>query len=66
VGKGNDLNLALRSLFVHTWKWFFKCHKILRHGAPGFTFPPKEDLLWNFITLKIHHLSWVWTHEPWM
>jgi hypothetical protein len=24
----------------------------LRHGADGFTFPPKEGVLWNFIAFK--------------
>jgi hypothetical protein len=33
-------------------KWFFTCHKILWHGASGFTSPPKEDMLRIFITLK--------------
>jgi hypothetical protein len=31
---------------------FFKCHKILRHGADGFTSPVKEGVLQIFIALK--------------
>jgi hypothetical protein len=31
---------------------FFTCHKILLHGASGFSFPPKESVLQNFIALK--------------
>jgi hypothetical protein len=30
----------------------FTCHKILWHGTSGFTFHPKEGVLWIFITLK--------------
>jgi hypothetical protein len=32
------------------------CRKILRHGADGFTSPPKEVVLLIFMTLKIHCL----------
>jgi hypothetical protein len=28
------------------------CHKIFRHGADGFTFPPKEVMLRILIVLK--------------
>jgi hypothetical protein len=30
------------------------CRKILQHGADGFTSPPKEGVLRNYIALKIH------------
>jgi hypothetical protein len=46
------MNFALRSIFVHTWKGFLTCRKILRHAADGFNFPPKEDVLRIFIALK--------------
>jgi hypothetical protein len=26
-------------------------HKILQHGTDGFTYPPKEVMLWIFVTL---------------
>jgi hypothetical protein len=45
------MNLTLRSISVHTCKWFFTSRKILRHGAGSFT-SPKEGLLLIFITLK--------------
>jgi hypothetical protein len=31
---------------------FLKRGKILRYGADGFTFPPKQSLLRNFIAIK--------------
>jgi hypothetical protein len=61
------INLALQSLFVHTCKWFFTCHKILRHGADSFTSPPKEGMLRIFMTLK-NPAPWLglnpWTSSP--
>jgi hypothetical protein len=42
----------------------FTCHKILQHGASGFTSPPKK-MCCGFL-LKIHNLSQVWSHEPWV
>jgi hypothetical protein len=38
--------------FVRTWKLFFTCRKVLRHGASGFTSHPKEGVLHIFIALK--------------
>jgi hypothetical protein len=46
------MNLTLRSIFIRTCKWLFTCPKILRHGASGFTSPPKEGVLRIFIALK--------------
>jgi hypothetical protein len=46
------MNLALRCTFVHTSKGFSAGRKILRHGADGFTSPPKEGVLWIFIAPK--------------
>jgi hypothetical protein len=50
-GKGM-MNFALRSIFVRTCKWLFTCRNILRHGASGFTSPPKEVMFQIFIALK--------------
>jgi hypothetical protein len=47
------INLALRRVFVHTWKGFLTCRKILRHGANGFTSTPKEGVLRIIWPLKI-------------
>jgi hypothetical protein len=44
--------------FVHEVSFFMRvgffltCRKILGHGTDGFTFPPKEAVLRNFIALK--------------
>jgi hypothetical protein len=46
------MNLALRSIFVHTSKVFFTFRKILRHGANGFTSHPKGAVLRIFIAIK--------------
>jgi hypothetical protein len=51
MGERNE-NLAVWSISVHTWKGFFMCHKIVRHGTSGSTSPPKEGVLQMFITLK--------------
>jgi hypothetical protein len=40
-------------IFVYTSQVIFICRKILRHGALGFTSPPKEGAPSIFITLKI-------------
>jgi hypothetical protein len=45
------VNLASRSLFIHTCKWYFTCRKILWHGSSGFTSPRKEGVL-RIISLK--------------
>jgi hypothetical protein len=39
-------------MFVHTSNLFFTSPKILRHGADGFSSPPKEVVLPIFIALK--------------
>jgi hypothetical protein len=36
------------------------CRKMLRHGASGFTSPPKEGVLRISIALKIHRFGRVW------
>jgi hypothetical protein len=46
------MNLALRSIFVHTSKGFLTCLRILRHGADGFISRRKEGVLRIFIALK--------------
>jgi hypothetical protein len=47
------MKLAFRSIFVHKFQVIcFTCRKILRHGADGFTFPSKEDVLQISIILK--------------
>jgi hypothetical protein len=46
------MNLALQSIFIHTSKGSLTCRKILRHGAEGFTSPPKEGVLGIVIALK--------------
>jgi hypothetical protein len=51
MGEWNE-NLVLRSIFVHTHKWHFRCPKILRHGTNGFTPPPKEGVLQICIAFK--------------
>jgi hypothetical protein len=50
-GEGND-EFSLPSIFVHASRVIFACRKILRHGDDGFTSPPKETVLRNFIALK--------------
>jgi hypothetical protein len=39
-------------VFIVYLKWFLTCSKILRHGVDGFTSPPKEGVLQNFIVFK--------------
>jgi hypothetical protein len=59
VAKQEEMvNLALRCTFVHTSKGFSAGRKILRHGADGFTSPPKEGVLWIFIAPK-NSSSWL-------
>jgi hypothetical protein len=65
MGKRNG-NLALQSSSVHTCKLFFTRHRILQHGASGFTSLPEEGVLWIFITLKNPCLSWFRTCKPWV
>jgi hypothetical protein len=44
------MNLAVRSIFVHTSMGFLTYRQVLRHGA-DFTSPPKEGVLRLFIAL---------------
>jgi hypothetical protein len=53
-GEGND-ECSLRSIFVHTSKWFFTCRKMLPHGANGFLSEGRCAV--DFITLKINLLG---------
>jgi hypothetical protein len=46
------MNFALRSISFHTLKYFFTFRKMLRHGADGFTYPPKNGVLRFFIVFK--------------
>jgi hypothetical protein len=46
------INFASQSNFVHNSNGFLTCLKNLRHGADGFTSPPKEDVLRIFIAIK--------------
>jgi hypothetical protein len=39
------MNLALRSIFVHICKRFFRCCKILQHGAFNFISRPMEGAM---------------------
>jgi hypothetical protein len=45
------MNFAVRSN-INTLNGYLICHKILSHGASGFTFPPKEGVLRIFVALK--------------
>jgi hypothetical protein len=46
---------------------FLTCRKILRHGASGFTPPPRWKACTGFLSpLQTHRLGLVWTHEPWV
>jgi hypothetical protein len=54
LGEGND-KFGFRSFLVHTYKWFFTCRKILRHGTDGFASPPKEACGGFLSPLKTHH-----------
>jgi hypothetical protein len=46
-----NINLALRSIYVYTLKGCLTSRKIL-HGADGITSSPKEGVLRIFISLK--------------
>jgi hypothetical protein len=50
-GEGNEFCLT-KNLF-HTAMISLKYRKILRHGADGFTSPPKEGCCWFLLPLKI-------------
>jgi hypothetical protein len=50
--KQDEWAKGMKSISVHTYKWFFTCHKILQHGASSFTSPLKEGVLWTFLVLK--------------
>jgi hypothetical protein len=44
--------ILLQSISCHTPQGSLTCHKILQHGADGFTSPPKDVVLQIFIPLK--------------
>jgi hypothetical protein len=48
------MNLALRTIFVHTSKDNFTCRKILGYAADGFSSPPKEDVRRILPLLETH------------
>jgi hypothetical protein len=50
-GEGND-EFGLAKYFCLHSQVIFTCHKVLRHGANGFTSPPKEGVLRIFTALK--------------
>jgi hypothetical protein len=52
------INVPLRSIF-HTFKGSLTFRKLLKHGAEGFTSPPREGVLRIFIALRRG-----WTSEP--
>jgi hypothetical protein len=51
TGEGND-EFCLKMYLFHTLMGSLTHRKILWHGADGFTSPPKEGVLRNFIALK--------------
>jgi hypothetical protein len=51
TGEGNG-EFCLKKCLFHTSKDYSTCRKDLRHGAEGFTSPPKESVLRIFIALK--------------
>jgi hypothetical protein len=58
------MNLALRSIFVHT---SLTCRKILRHGADGFTSSPKESesrYNWRSVSQSVLVSSPFWDSWP--
>jgi hypothetical protein len=46
------MNLALRSISVHTSKWFLTCRKVFRYRVDDFTSPPQESFLRIFIAYR--------------
>jgi hypothetical protein len=58
------MNLALRSIFVHSSKGFLTCRKILRNGAGGFTSIPKKSVMRILTALKIKRPRPGLTREP--
>jgi hypothetical protein len=53
MGEKHGRRILLTKHLFHARKVLL--HAInLRHGTDGFTSPPKEVVLWIFITLKIH------------
>jgi hypothetical protein len=56
-GTGKGTNFALRSISFILRRNLLTLRRLLRHGADGFTFPPKEDVLRIFIALKNSSLS---------
>jgi hypothetical protein len=61
-GKGM-MNLSLRSIFVHTCKWFFTYRKSYDMG-PTALLPLPRKACYGFLSpLKVHRLGWVWTRK---
>jgi hypothetical protein len=56
-GTGKGTNFALLSISFIFRRDLLTLRKFLRHGADGFTFPPKEGVLRVFIALKNSSLS---------
>jgi hypothetical protein len=62
ASRGNgrrNVKFCIAKYFCSYLRVVFTCHSILRHGASGFTFPPKEGVLRILLPLKIHHLGLV-------
>jgi hypothetical protein len=55
------MKCCIMKYLFHTWKGSLTCRKMLRHGADGFTSPPKEGMLQIFIIL-----GWVKSLESWV
>jgi hypothetical protein len=49
-----EINLAVRSIFVHASKGFLTCRKILRHGAAGFPSAQRNECCSFLLPLEIH------------
>jgi hypothetical protein len=61
-GTGKINEFCLTKYIFHNSKDSLKCRKILRHGASGFTFLPKEGVLQIIMSIKNSSLSTVF--EP--
>jgi hypothetical protein len=65
MGERNG-NLVLRSVFVHTCKWFLHAIKSCDTGLPALL-PLRRKACCGFLRpLKIHCICRVWTREPWV
>jgi hypothetical protein len=59
-------SLAILPAYLRYINRSLTCCKILRHGASGFGFHPKECVLRILSPLKICCLGWVLTHDLWV